>query len=958
MASISSSDNDIIAIAITDSDQIGSETAIEEVSISTTQIETWDLPSILRYRRVKVQAHRSRLVEQSSYFHGMLNWSFSESRLDQISIEWDLEAFLNVLKCIYGCPIDITGDNFLAFYEGALYFGVKFLLEKCKTWFSEAASSIVIPQIPLDNLISIWNFGIKSGNDFLLESCGSYLAKNFMWAISRKSFVDIPYSLLVICIRHPHLTMESEMHLCDALLIWLDANTGDSDGLSSTETNYSSILKQIHLSLLPLWFTEGKRRSCHFSKLADESIISVFRLLKVPPTDSIHFLEDGDFKDTRIRLTEHSKTMNLSSCIQITSAMLLLSLLPSTYSTDSKLRKNIKQLLVKLESVDRYLNPVSHGLLPMLSFKAVEEVNISKCGRLHLQASIECFSMSFPSLKILKAAYLLDFNIKTLRLLVQKCPTIREVDLTLDTSPVISEQVSDNFVVTGDKPVAVDKSSIYKSHLMLSNITKLILEGRSELCDSDLLHISKFCIYLQHLNVKGCTGLTDVGISTLIQRQHVTLQSILVCYTSFGLNSVLALCSSSHGTDDTSAHFPESMAFNLQTLHIGGCKCVDETSLLKLLSQTRMLKSLCLGDTHLTDRTLYSLAGSSLEMLDVSNTMVSGAAVAHVVYGNPGLKCLRVKGCRNLCQRESNTGEGEISSYFCGELEMALGKTCRLEELSVGWGFSHFSIEALKAAITSLREITVSLGGSLGEGALIQLPTACPSLQSIVLQFQVISDDIIINIMETLRNLRVLALCYCFGDISILGFKFSMPNLRKLQLERVTPWLTNKDLVILIRSFPNLVELALLGCPHLNSDSQQIISHGWPGLVSIHLEECGEVTANGVSSLLKCVALEDLLLRHNGPGLQKSFICYAASKMPLLRKVSLDFCDASEGCFDVPPDDQKCSLRAVKLARCKSRECGLTLPFLEPRRKPVHKETLVLEWTGKNVIKKVAKERL
>lgn len=117
---------------------------------------------------------------------------------------------------------------------------------------------------------------------------------------------------------------------------------------------------------------------------------------------------------------------------------------------------------------------------------------------------------------------------------------------------------------------------------------------------------------------------------------------------------------------------------------------------------------------------------------------VSGAAVAHVVYGNPGLKCLRVKGCRNLCQRESNTGEGEISSYFCGELEMALGKTCRLEELSVGWGFSHFSIEALKAAITSLREITVSLGGSLGEGALIQLPTACPSLESIVLQFQVL----------------------------------------------------------------------------------------------------------------------------------------------------------------------------------------------------------------------------
>lgn len=202
--------------------------------------------------------------------------------------------------------------------------------------------------------------------------------------------------------------------------------------------------------------------------------------------------------------------MNLSSCIQITSAMLLLSLLPSTYSTDSKLRKNIKQLLVKLESVDRYLNPVSHGLLPMLSFKAVEEVNISKCGRLHLQASIECFSMSFPSLKILKAAYLLDFNIKTLRLLVQKCPTIREVDLTLDTSPVISEQVSHNFVVTGDKPVAVDKSSIYKSHLMLSNITKLILEGRSELCGEMRFYLHFLVTQYINVAVKGVKKLHSI----------------------------------------------------------------------------------------------------------------------------------------------------------------------------------------------------------------------------------------------------------------------------------------------------------------------------------------------------------------------------------------------------------------------------------------------------------------
>ena len=50
---------------------------------------------------------------------------------------------------------------------------------------------------------------------------------------------------------------------------------------------------------------------------------------------------------------------------------------------------------------------------------------------------------------------------------------------------------------------------------------------------------------------------------------------------------------------------------------------VDETSLLRLLSQTKMLKSLCLRDTQLVDQALHCFSGSSLEMLDISNTMVS-----------------------------------------------------------------------------------------------------------------------------------------------------------------------------------------------------------------------------------------------------------------------------------------------------------------------------------------------
>lgn len=80
-----------------------------------------------------------------------------------------------------------------------------------------------------------------------------------------------------------------------------------------------------------------------------------------------------------------------------------------------------------------------------------------------------------------------------------------------------------------------------------------------------------------------------------------------------------------------------------------------------------------------------------------------------------------------------------------------------------------------------------------------------------------ISDTIIINIMERLKNLRVLALSYCFGDISISSFKISaMPCLKKLELKRVIPWMSNKDLFVLTENCPNLVELSLLGCPNLD----------------------------------------------------------------------------------------------------------------------------------------------
>ncbi|OMO82139.1 hypothetical protein CCACVL1_12065 [Corchorus capsularis] len=904
------------------------------------------------------------LIEESSYFRAILGGSFSESCLDSISVQWQLEIFLNVVKCMFGCPLDITSKNFVPLLEAALYFGVDMLLLQLKSWFSEVSLSKDPGrfQIQLEDLIHIWNFG----NTFDEELCASYLARNFMWAMSSNFFENIPYGLLLLCMKHPDLTVDSEKHLSDALLIWLDSNTEQLERLSETECGFSGILKQIRIGLLPLWFGAGKRSSSSFSELANESVDLIFKLMKVTAAESIKVF--GDMIHLRIRLTEYSKRVDLSGCPQITLVILLLSLLPSKNNVALQLSKSMKETVDNLDKAERSRCRLSFGLLPTFSFEAVQEVDISGCLKLHLEAAIECFSKSFPSLRKVKAAYLLTFKTTTLYKLIQKCSLVSEVDITVDLDPLILSQVSvisSSSAVTSvvpNRPYIVGDSSsmvsVYHPGPSLSNITKLTLEGRNDVCDSDIQHITKFCISLYYLNLKGCTSVTDICIANLI-RSCTKLHSIVVCHTSFGTNSILALCTVSPSFSDcTTTEFGKkhsnTVASNLQLLHMGGCKRADEASLIELLSQTQMLKSLCLRDTNLVDDALCNFSGSLLEMLDVSNTMVSGAALKFVVQTNPGLKCLNARGCKNLfCREKMTVGENFSSSYTREEPFIELGKTCRLEEIALGWGLSYFSLQDMKPAISSLRAMTVGLGGSLPEGSLGLLPITCPLLEALVLYFQVISDCIIIDIITSLMQLQTLALCYCHGDISISSFNTSMPNLRKLRLERVTPWMTNNDLVLLTQNCVNLVDLALIGCKLLNSDAQWIVSCGWPGLISIHLEDCGEVTTNGVSSLFNCNALENLLLRHNGRGIPKNFIFDAVSKMPMLRQVSLDLCDASEGDFDLLDDNERYSLRSVKIARCKSQRC-----FAESHTKMVHKETLVVVYNTNNVVRTVVKERL
>ncbi|XP_010553377.1 PREDICTED: BTB/POZ domain-containing protein FBL11 isoform X2 [Tarenaya hassleriana] len=773
---------------------------------------------------------------------------------------------------------------------------------------------------------------------------------------SNKFFGNVPYELLMHCIKHPHLTVDSEMHLADGLLVWLDANRRNLESSTSIQNDLIILMEQVHYSLLPLWFTAGKRKSHIFSKYADQSIDLVIRLMKMSSIRLVDMLGDSCPADLRVRLSEYSERLDLSGCPHMNAAIMVLSVLPNSYYINTVWKKSLKTFLMNLEDGERNRFQSYQRSLPILSFERVQEVDISKCPSLDVKSVIECLSKSFPSLTKLRAAYLLNFKMTTLCKVLQKFPQLREVDLTVDITPVILGQAS----VVYSSPASIQTASnLYmigginsinsgQDNCSVSYITRLTLEGRSDICDTELQSISRLCDSLQYLNIKGCVLVSDACIADIIQR-CTRLQSIIVCYTSFAGNSVRALCTSI----STLKEPMNSIATNLRMLHMSGCKGVNEALLTNLISQTHKLKSLCLKDTEVTDTVLCKFSGCSLEMLDISNTMVSRPALAHVISKNYGLKCLKARGCKTLLQVDSDRNSADFFfSWFGQELVNGLDKRCGLEELEMGWGFSYSSFESMRPAITFLRSISLGLGGSLGEHSLKLLPSACPLLESVIFYFQDISDSALTNIMTSLKHLQELALCYCFGDISMLGFKFPIPNLRKLRLERVTRWMTSDDLFVLTQSCPNLIELSLVGCVLLNSGCQTIISTGWPGMISLHLEDCGGITEKGVSSFFDCVALEDLLLRHNGSGIERNFILNAASKLPMLRIISLDMCDARDSDFDVPEEKNGCYLRIVKIARCKSKRCAFGIGA------PMHKETMVMVWNSKDLTKTLVKERL
>ncbi|ONM34237.1 ubiquitin-protein ligase [Zea mays] len=536
------------------------------------------------------------------------------------------------------------------------------------------------------------------------------------------------------------------------------------------------ILSKVKICLLPLGFAAGTMR--HWFDFGNKIICTILDLLKDSLKTLLDAVDDGNLDRYCIRITEYSKNIVLSGCPQVTTAFLYISVLPNDLSVS--LKRRIVSSYTQVDHQTFVLYEELEKATKTLSFKNVHMVDISKCPNVHFGAAIDWLKLGFPELRVFRVSHCLSFQFDDLLYLLMRCPWIDEIDMTIDTSTVTPRHSvisSSSEVLSKAKPnqkrYGIHCSAYDRQpNSVFLNISRLTLEGRNDIDDMDLLEISVLKNSLCYINIRNCFLLTDDGISNLLMK-CTKIHSMVLSYTSFGNRSIQMLCAANpSGHNSGHAHV---MASYMQELHLDGCKGIDSVALSQLVSIISITKFLSLRETSLTDGALCKFVGSSLEYLDVSETVISMVSLAPVIQRNCKLNCLKTAGCCSLLLQCANVEHINGNKY--GDFLQELGTTYCLEDVEMGWGFCPIRIEDLVPSFSKVRKMKIGLGTSLAENVLCALPMICPFLESLILRFQVISDRVVRRLLESATNLQRIAIWLNFH---FLVANFLTPALKTL----------------------------------------------------------------------------------------------------------------------------------------------------------------------------------
>ncbi|BFI34009.1 hypothetical protein MPTK2_4g20040 [Marchantia polymorpha subsp. ruderalis] len=884
-------------------------------------------------RQLDILVEKKLLEKFSTYFRA-LN-SFREADCERIIVDWDVALFCILLEMFHSGHLDILASKVAALLETSVFFGVDEAIIRINAWMTLTFSSKDPREIlsVLKSLPVIWDASHRFGHSSLLNFCVEFLAVNFMEARSMSSFNDIPHGLLSACVDHIQLTVHSEKDLFDSLRCWCEGQDWVDEAEEIISERKTSIMNKIRTSLVPL------------------SVLLAY----YPSKNCL------DCNNRTIRITNYLEYLDLSGCHEVDDDMLFQSSssAPLPAHCPSVPPGDIPQMLMQMQIIEspfpafRYTEPVRNSKWPVIpKFENLKILNLSYCNKISEDALLLWLREACPQLTEFYAKNCPQIGFTFLPHLAKECPNLETVDISLDIFNLEDRNV--HRILTEDE----NECRLIRRNYLLWGVSPMFLlsslsvRGRSEVRDS-VFNIIAANFRGVDLDVSNCRMLTDNGFSEGLKRLPQGLRSLKAQRTCFGPEACKVL---------SSPPVTGGVRNDLTILDLESCHGLTPEAIASILKTETTLSTLNLGDTTLDDIGLYLFKGHRLRKLCVRDTKVSAKALNFVLRNNPGLVSLDVKGCKSACideyeillsgvdDIESQKSPNSISSIF-RELE----SLHLLEDFEVGWRFSQLALEAMKPSTKRVRRLVVGVGGGICNMGLQKLSNYWPSLERLSLSFQIIDDDGIIQIVDRLRSLQILEIQNTISHVTPKGVAALVnrcpPKLVRLKLDRVVTGITDGDLLQLSKKCNKLASFSLVGCTQLTASSLVAISQNMRALTELKLEECDGLTSSGAQCLLdSCKALECLTLRHNGKGLEDSFVMKAKDELPYLWFLSLDMCDSLSSSFETPEMARRESpLNTALLSRCSSPETGV-FPTASTSRngrpqKRIPRDTIVLRWT-------------
>jgi N-acetylneuraminic acid mutarotase len=190
-------------------------------------------------------AHRVVLAAGSPYFAAMFTNHHLESNQTHITLQdIDMASLESVLRFIYTSNLYISESNVQDLLVVASILQVSPVVEACCDYMK----SFLEP----DNCLGLHQFADAHGCSGLSENSFQFALEHFQEVTSCEEFLQISPNLLKSLIQSKDLTVQSEVDILDAVLMWL--NHSPHDRLSSLPT----ILQYVKIPLIPSTVLQDK----------------------------------------------------------------------------------------------------------------------------------------------------------------------------------------------------------------------------------------------------------------------------------------------------------------------------------------------------------------------------------------------------------------------------------------------------------------------------------------------------------------------------------------------------------------------------------------------------------------------------------------------------------------------------------------------------------------------------